>query len=411
MPDETSDAGTVAPDALSVGKDVLPDVLGVGALATTTTALGETNQPGPVISEVIKHYANAPSYHGIPGEQDLAFLLGQLDHKVVIGPGGAAGKSAFGSGVDALTFKPKPNGDVAIFLIDNKSTGLPETQGKSLTFTDKAGQKLESLLERTRAVPDFAEKSLVVDKLAQLVETVRTGGGKAPEDVSFVISNAGGFAREPTEGLQSRFYNATKLIDASGKPLRLDFLDFTSPSELAAREALVDALGRNPRNPTKVDIVEPVVLEPITKVLSGGALGSNPEGALLLGLDVAKSLGSALVIEPLEKRRVDATLDEQKPEITSRLASDPRLGVLLISVNWQSRPNPTEEDLGIQPSTTMVRWEKSFGLTADEAFSVWAAPAKYGEDRSKEQVPKYKAYRYFWFDGKSTTPYKPGTNR
>ena len=74
---------TSQPDAGSATPDI---PLGSGAATPDVLVDPEPKPPAPPIN-ITTLYSNRPQYWGIPGEQDLAFILGLQGWKVVYGPG------------------------------------------------------------------------------------------------------------------------------------------------------------------------------------------------------------------------------------------------------------------------------------------------------------------------------------
>jgi hypothetical protein len=385
------------------------DLVSSQAATPNITATNPSDDTG--MTNVISVYQNQPSFWGIPGEQDLAFFLGQLGWPVVVGPGGAAGKSAFASGIDYLGARTDAQGQISLLIADNKNSGAVERVSKCPAFTDTIRPNLDALRTKVADLPNFESKQQVLDKLTELINTIKNGGGNVP-GVTFAISNAGGFAREPTEGLQQKFFKATGLTDPAGKPQQLDFIDLVSPRELADRVGLIDQLGgRNPRSPTYVEVTEPLVVDPARAVLSSEPLGeNNMQDAWLGGLFVVQTgINFILGLFPTTAERAEAAI---RPTILQGLTADPTIaGVLLIYialVDDYSAQDLTDTLAGAhQVNASFVRYEWQYGPTPDDAYAWWAAPDKLVANHSHERPPRHYEQYFWWFDRKTTVPYTP----
>jgi hypothetical protein len=394
MADGKADAGT-AEAVLGPGISALDDkaILSSAAL----------QKPAAEQAPITRTVANQPGYWGVPAEQDLAFYLGQRGYNVVVGPGGAKGKSAFATGIDILAVRPLGS-SIEILLGDNKASGVPGDVRECSAFTEDVANKLATLRTKVAAAPEFPERAQVLDKLDQTVARIRQGGGQKVEGVRWVVANAGGFASGVSEELQAEFFAATKLTDPRGLQERIEFMGVVPPAEIDARNDLVKALGgRNPRNPTYVEITEP-------RALNGWALEGHAEGAWILGLQVVEALITTVVgllVDPVWKKQLEAL----SPTVVKELAARPGDGVLLVAVFWEADYSPRDlTDTAAAPHAVIpqfTRWETSYAKTADEAFAQWAAPDKLGEDRSSWTPPQHRRFEYFWFDGKNMTRYKP----
>jgi hypothetical protein len=394
MADGRADAGT-ADAVLGPGISTLDDkaILSSAAL----------RKPAAEQAPITRIVANQPGYWGVPAEQDLAFYLGQQGYNVVLGPGGATGKSAFAKGIDILAVKTLGS-SIEILLGDNKASGVPGDVRECSAFTEDVANKLATLRTKVAAAPEFPERAQVLDKLDQTVTRIRQGGGQSVEGVRWVIANAGGFASGVTEKLQADFFAATKLTNPKGLQARIEFMGVVPPAEINARNDLVKALGgKNPRNPTRVEITEP-------RALNGWALKGNAEGAWILGLQVVEWIITTvlgLLVDPVWKRQLQAL----SPTVVKELAVRPGDGVLLVAVFWEAAYSPRDlTDTAAAPHPVIpefTRWETSYARTADEAFAQWAAPAKLGEDRSNWTPPQHRRFEYFWFDGENMARYKP----
>jgi hypothetical protein len=398
------DAGSATPDILAGSGAATPDVL---------TAL-EPKPPDPLI-DITTLYSNRPQYWGIPGEQDLAFILGQQGWNVVYGPGGKEGKATFAKGIDYLGVKVDASGQVSLLLPDNKASGIPQPVRECSALTDNIRTNLAALLDNVSAMPDFPQKAAVVAKITDLITAIKSGGGHV-DGVEFAISNAGGYARGPTDDLQAKFFKATGLTNADGTPLKLDFIDTVAPSELALRISEIEELGGNPRSFTSVSVTEPVVLDPAERALtgesvSGGAsVAADTEGAWLAGLMIVEA--TIKFVFSLFPTTAERSLKDLQPEILGKLNSDPSLGgVLLIYialVEDYSANDLTDTLAAPHPVTaTFVRWEWQYGPSADDAYSWWAAPDKLLAGHRDEQPPKHDEQYFWWFDRKATTRYVP----
>lgn len=393
---------TSQPDAGSATPDIL-----LGSEAATPHLVIDPEPKPPSSADVTTTYQNQPSYWGIPGEQDLAFLLGLQNWDVVYGPGGEAGKSTFAKGIDYLGVKTGSSGSISLLIPDNKASGVPEPIGKCPALTDNIKTNLDALLGKVTDIPEFPRKTAVIAKLTELRDTINSGGGHV-DGVEFSISNAGGYARAPTEGLQQKFFNATNLVNADGTPLRLGFIDTVSPSELAERTALIGQLDGNPRSPTFVSVTKPVILDPARAVLSAEPVGVNMQEAWLGALMIIQlTIQAILGLFPTTAER---SLKQLQPELLGKLSSDPSLaGVLLVYValveNYSAK-DLTDTAAAPHPvNSAFVRWEWQYGPSADDAYSWWAAPDKLQPDHSTETPPKHYEQYFWWFDRKTTTPY------
>jgi hypothetical protein len=367
----------------------------------------------PGLADVKSAYENQPSFWGIPGEQDLAFYLGLQGWDVVYGPGGAAGKSAFTAGLDYLGVKIDSSGQVSLLLPDNKASGAVKPVAECTALTDNIRPNLDTLHKTVAGLPDFEVKPQVLSKLTELVDTIEKGGGYVP-GVNFAISNAGGFARSPTEGLQQRFFKATGLTDAAGKPLRLGFIDVVSPRELADRVALIDQLGgRNPRSATYAEVTQPVIVDPAKAVLSTEPLGGNNfADAWLGGLFVVQTaINFTLGLFPTTAERAEAII---RPKILSDLSKDPTIGgVLLVYIalveDYSAMDLTDTAAAPHQVNASFIRWEWQYGPTAADAYAWWAAPSKLVADHSHETPPKHYEQYFWWFDRRTTITFNPHT--
>lgn len=178
-------------------------------------------------------------YFGVAGEQDMGFWLGQRGFSIVYGPGGAGGKSAFEKGIDAIAVPTDPKVGLELLILDNKASGLTEPISKCSAFTDDPVTKLEQRVKAIVAGPDFPQKDPVLEKLGELIKTIKSGGGYV-RGVRYVLMNANGFDSGPTDAFQAEFYEATKLTDSAAKPLKVEFFDTATPSELEARNKLIE---------------------------------------------------------------------------------------------------------------------------------------------------------------------------
>ena len=375
------------------------------------TATSVSSSPG--LADVKSVYANQPSFWGIPGEQDLAFYLGLQGWDVVYGPGGAAGKSAFARGIDYLGVRSDSNGQVSLLLPDNKASGTVKSVSECTAFTDNIKANLDALHATVEGLPDFKVKPQVLAKLTELAETINKGGGYVP-GVNFAISNAGGFARGPTEGLQQKFFKATGLTDAAGRPLQLDFIDLVSSRELTDRVALIDQLGgRNPRSPTNAEVTQPVIVDPAKAVLSTEPLGGNNiDEAWLGGLFLVQTaINFILGFFPTTAEQAEAVI---RPKILSDLSKDPTIGgVLLIYIALVEDHSAMDlTDTAAAPhqvNASFVRWEWQYGPSAADAYAWWAAPSKLDTDHSREDRPTHYEQYFWWFDRKTIVPFDPYT--
>ena len=264
------------------------------------------------------------------------------------------------------------------------------------------------MLNIVKDLSDFPEKTAVIAKLTELINTVKNGG--QVDGVEFAISNAGGYAREPTAGLQQQFFEATGLTNADGTPLRLGFTDTVSPSELADRIAVVEQLGGNPRSPTFVSVTEPLILDPAAAALTAEPIAGNMQGAWLAGLVLVRAAVNAIL--GFFPTSADLSLAQLQPEILAQLNSDPSLvGVLFIYialVDDYSAEDLTDTVAGPHPVTaTFIRWEWQYGPSADDAYAWWAAPDKIDTSHSAETPPRHYEQYFWWFDRKATTRYAP----
>jgi hypothetical protein len=379
------------PDAGQPDAQMASALLQSQAATPGITATSVSASPG--LADVKSVYANQPNFWGIPGEQDLAFHLGLQGWDVVYGPGGAAGKSAFAAGLDYLGVRSDSNGQVSLLLPDNKASGAVKSVSQCPAFTDSIKLNLDTLHATVSGLPDFEVKPQVLAKLTELIDTIKKGGGYV-SGVNFAISNAGGFARGPTEGLQQKFFKATGLTDAAGKPLRLDFIDLVSPRELADRVALTDQLGgRNPRSPTYVEVSQPVIVDPAKAVLSTEPLGGNNVADAWLGglFLVQTAINFTLGFFPTTAEQAEAVI---RPKILSDLSKDPTIGgVLLIYIalveNYSAMDLTDTAAAPHQVNASFVRWEWQYGPSATEAYAWWAAPSKLDADHSHETPPKH----------------------
>jgi hypothetical protein len=386
-----------------------PNIL-LGSEAVTPDLFASSEpKPSEALIDVTTLYRNRPTYWGIPGEQDLAFILGQQGWDVIYGPGGEEGKPTFAKGIDYLGVKTDASGKISLLVPDNKASGVPEPIGECSALTDNIKANLDTLLNNVIDVPDFSAKKATVLKLIELRDTIKNGGGSV-DGVEFAISNAGGYARGPTESLQEKFFETTNLTNADGSPLRLGFIDTVSPSDLADRTALIRQLGGNPRSDTFVSVTEPLIVDPARAALNAEPVGANMEDAWLAGLMIIQVAISAIF--GLFPTVAERSLRQSQPEILAKLNGDPSLaGILFIYVALvedYSAQDLTDTAGAPHPVTsTFVRWEWQYGPSADDAYSWWAAPDKLQTDHSTETPPRHYEQYFWWFDRKTTTPYVP----
>jgi hypothetical protein len=402
----TIDAGTATPDVLGAAQGVTP-----------MTPI-RPQIPGAVTSDVevpqdltaTRSLANAPSYYGVLGEQDIAFFLGQRGWNVVYGPGGSPGKSAFAKGIDYLGVKVPEAGRISLLILDNKASGIADPIDDCTAFTDNIKANLPALREKVGAAPDFANKQQVLEKLTELTDTIGGGGGYV-DGVEFALSGAGGYARPATQRLQEQFFAATGLTTATGDPLQLTFIETVAPGELAARTAVLHSFGFNTRQATDVDVTEPVLVQPSQAALTALAERAGQRGEALVGAWMIIGAAIRLILSFIPTT-ADREFRRIEPTVAGQLNSDRALGGVLLICVWLV-PAYSPEDLtdtaGGQHEVIyeFVRWEWQFGPAADDAYGWWAAPAKLDADHSQEFIPRHKEYWFWWFDRRTTQMYKP----
>ena len=171
------------------------------------------------------------------GELDAAFLLGQQDFEIIIGPAGSGGHKLTLPGFDIVAYNPKTG---ELWIVDNKASGGTGKVADASAITRNLEQNLEKAIVQVKAMPDLPSKAPVMTQLEATLDSVRNGKPLPPK-VSLKVTSAGGY--------HSGFSSKLK-----GKGVQ--FEDFTGPAVRAAREAdIADAkahrapTGRSSRYP------------------------------------------------------------------------------------------------------------------------------------------------------------------